>query len=84
MRVRVPYGIWARMDLAETVFGARQEIKRRWRRINRGNTTTSKSEDMVEVVRIFGIERGQDGKCATRWHLYGVKIGLLFQCRYPE
>jgi hypothetical protein len=62
-----------------------QEIERRWQRNNRGNVTTSKGEDMVEVVRISGIERGQDGKCATGWHLYGVNIVLLlFQCRYPE
>ncbi len=38
----------------------RQEIKRRWWRINRGDATTSKGEDMVEVVRILWIERGQD------------------------
>jgi hypothetical protein len=45
----------------------------------------SKGEDMVEVVRISGIERGQDGICAMGWNLYGVKIVLLlFQCRYPE
>ena len=37
-----------------------QEIERRWQRNNRGNATTSKGEDMVEVVRISGIERGQD------------------------
>jgi hypothetical protein len=56
---------------------AHREIKRRWRRDNRGNATTSKGEDMVEMVRISGIERGQDGKYAMGWHLYGVKIVLL-------
>jgi hypothetical protein len=32
---------------------AHQENKRRWRRNNRGDVTTSKGEDTVEVVRIF-------------------------------
>ncbi len=32
---------------------ALQENERRWRRDNRGDVTTSKGEDMVEVVRIF-------------------------------
>ncbi len=32
---------------------AGQENKRKWQRKNRGNATTSKGEDMVEVVRIF-------------------------------
>jgi hypothetical protein len=64
---------------------ARQEIKRRWRRNNRGDATMSQGEDMVEVVRILGIERGQDGKFAMEWHMHGVEIVLLlFQCRYPE
>ncbi len=31
----------------------RQETERRWRCNNRGNATTSKGADMVEVVMIF-------------------------------
>jgi hypothetical protein len=53
---------------------ARQEIKRRWRRNNRGDKTTSKGENMVEVVRISGIDRGQDG---TGQQLYFIAEMLL-------
>jgi hypothetical protein len=68
------------------VEAARRENKRRRRQDNRGDATTSKGEDMVEVVMIvWGIERRQDGNCATGWLLDGVKIVLLlFKCSYPE
>jgi hypothetical protein len=72
---------------------AQQDDKRRWWRDNRGGTTTSKGEDMVEVVRIIrGLREDKMGNVPRGGTCMGRGVGsgklnikaLLFSDRYLQ